>query len=100
MPGKTKTDAERAKLDEQASGDTTEDNYQLPEGVSTAITRGEKEWDTCAPELIVREAGGLVTDGDGRPLAYNQADVDRPRGIVASNGVSHQALLAAVAPLL
>jgi len=43
MPGKTKTDAERAKLDEQASGDTTEDNYQLPEGVSTAITRGEKD---------------------------------------------------------
>jgi 3'(2'),5'-bisphosphate nucleotidase len=69
------------------------------DGVVT-ITRGEKEWDTCAPELIVREAGGLVTDGDGRPLAYNQADVDRPRGVVASNGVSHQALLAAVAPLL
>jgi 3'(2'), 5'-bisphosphate nucleotidase len=69
------------------------------DGVVT-ITRGEKEWDICAPELIVREAGGLVTDGDGRPLGYNRPDVDRPRGIVASNGVSHAALLAAVAPLL
>jgi 3'(2'), 5'-bisphosphate nucleotidase len=69
------------------------------DGVVT-ITRGEKEWDTCAPELIVREAGGVVTDGDGRPLGYNRPDVDRPRGIVASNGVSHAALLAAVAPLL
>ena len=69
------------------------------DGVVT-ITRGEKEWDTCAPELIVREAGGVVTDGDGRPLGYNRPDVDRPRGIVASNGASHAALLAAVAPLL
>lgn len=69
------------------------------DGVVT-ITRGEKEWDTCAPELIVREAGGQVTDGDGRPLGYNRPDVDRPRGIVASNGACHQALLAAVAPLL
>ena len=69
------------------------------DGVVT-VTRGEKEWDTCAPELIVREAGGVVTDGDGRPLGYNRPDVDRPRGIVASNGVSHQVLLAAVAGLL
>jgi 3'(2'),5'-bisphosphate nucleotidase len=69
------------------------------DGVVT-ITGGEKEWDTCAPELVVREAGGVVTDGDGRPLRYNQPGIDRPRGIVASNGVSHAALLAAVAPLL
>jgi 3'(2'), 5'-bisphosphate nucleotidase len=60
------------------------------------LTTGEKEWDTCAPELIVREAGGEVTDGDGRPLGYNQPDLGRRRGIVASNGRSHQAVLALV----
>ena len=69
------------------------------DGVVT-VTRGEKEWDTCAPELIVREAGGTVTDGDGRPLGYNRPQVDRIRGIVASNGVCHRTLLDAVAPLL
>jgi 3'(2'), 5'-bisphosphate nucleotidase len=62
-------------------------------------TFGEKEWDSCAPELIVREAGGIVTDGDGRPLAYNQRDVGRPRGIVTSNGPCHQELLARLAVL-
>ena len=63
------------------------------------VTRGEKEWDTCAPELIVREAGGVVTDGDGRPLGYNQRDVGRPRGVVWSNGRCHDQLLARAAPL-
>lgn len=28
------------------------------------------EWDTCAPELILREAGGYVSDFDGNPLRY------------------------------
>jgi 3'(2'), 5'-bisphosphate nucleotidase len=69
------------------------------DGVVT-VSGGEKEWDTCAPEIIVREAGGVVSDGDGRPLRYNQPQIDRPRGIVASNGRCQQALLAAVAPLL
>jgi 3'(2'),5'-bisphosphate nucleotidase len=69
------------------------------DGVVT-VTGGEKEWDTCAPEIIVREAGGVVTDGDGQALRYNQPRVDRPRGIVASNGHCHAALLTAVAPLL
>jgi 3'-phosphoadenosine 5'-phosphosulfate (PAPS) 3'-phosphatase len=62
------------------------------------LTTGEKEWDTCAPELVVREAGGTVTDLDGRPLPYNQRDIGRPRGIVASNGVCHAELLALCRP--
>lgn len=56
-------------------------------------TGGEKEWDSCAPEVIVREAGGVMTDGDGNPLRYNQADVGRPRGMVTSNGLCHAQLL-------
>jgi 3'-phosphoadenosine 5'-phosphosulfate (PAPS) 3'-phosphatase len=65
------------------------------------ITRTEKEWDTCAPELVVSEAGGIVTDGDGRPLAYNQPPdrIDRVRGIVASNGRCHEDLLRRLKPL-
>ncbi len=33
---------------------------------------GTKEWDTCAPDVIVREAGGVMTDCFNRPLRYNQ----------------------------
>jgi 3'-phosphoadenosine 5'-phosphosulfate (PAPS) 3'-phosphatase len=77
----------------------------LAEGVLDAvvtITPSEKEWDTCAPELLVREAGGTVTDGDGRPLRYNQpaAFIHRPRGILASNGRCHGELLQKIAPIL
>jgi 3'(2'), 5'-bisphosphate nucleotidase len=42
-----------------------------------------KEWDTCAPEAILREAGGEVTDCHGEPLRYNKPDPRQPHGIVA-----------------
>lgn len=51
---------------------------------------GTKEWDTCAPEAILSSAGGRMTDCWGRPLRYNQADVRRRYGLVASNGVCHE----------
>jgi 3'(2'),5'-bisphosphate nucleotidase len=63
------------------------------------ITATEKEWDTCAPELIVHEAGGVVGDGDGEPFRYNRRELDRKRGIVATNQACHAALLAALAPV-
>ena len=34
---------------------------------------GTKKWDSCAPEAVLREAGGLLTDVDGRPLHYDSA---------------------------
>jgi 3'(2'), 5'-bisphosphate nucleotidase len=42
-----------------------------------------KEWDTCAPEVVLREAGGTVTDCRGGTLLYNKADPRQPHGIVA-----------------
>jgi 3'(2'), 5'-bisphosphate nucleotidase len=42
-----------------------------------------KEWDTCAPEAILREAGGSVTDCRGEPLRYNKRDPRQPHGIMA-----------------
>jgi 3'(2'), 5'-bisphosphate nucleotidase len=42
-----------------------------------------KEWDTCAPEVVLREAGGSVTDCLGAPLRYNRADPVQPDGILA-----------------
>jgi 3'(2'), 5'-bisphosphate nucleotidase len=59
-----------------------------------------KQWDTCAPEVILNEAGGRITDLFGRPLRYNHADVQNRNGVVASNGVSHSQIVAALQPLL
>jgi 3'(2'), 5'-bisphosphate nucleotidase len=42
-----------------------------------------KEWDTCAPEIVLREAGGWVGDCRGEPLRYNKPDPRQPHGIVA-----------------
>lgn len=63
-----------------------------------SFTAGEREWDTCAPEVIVREAGGSYTDLDGRPLGYNQPDTARRRGTLVSNGACHEALRALLLP--
>lgn len=59
-----------------------------------------KQWDTCAPEVILREAGGTITDLFGRPLRYNQADVQNRNGVIASNGVAHARIVASMLPLL
>jgi 3'(2'), 5'-bisphosphate nucleotidase len=62
------------------------------------LSPGEQEWDTCAPEVVVREAGGTFTDGDGRAFRYNQRDTAHRRGSLASNGVIHHALLEQLRP--
>jgi 3'(2'), 5'-bisphosphate nucleotidase len=59
-----------------------------------------KQWDTCAPEIILREAGGSITDLFGNPLRYNTAEVQNRNGIVASNGVAHNRIIDSLAPLL
>ena len=51
------------------------------------------EWDTCAPEVILREAGGSVTDCRGEPLRYNKRDPTQPHGIlVTAPGLGEPAL--------
>lgn len=75
----------------------------LAEGALDAcvnLSPGEQEWDTCAPEVVLREAGGRFTDGDGRPFRYNQRELGHHRGSVASNGACHDALLELVRPHL
>src|SRR5215203_1433257 len=59
-----------------------------------------KQWDTCAPEVILTEAGGRITDLFGYHLNYNVPDVQNRNGLVASNGVSHDQIIETLAPLL
>ena len=57
-----------------------------------------KIWDTCAPEAILRGAGGNMTDVDGNPLIYDREDLYNRRGIVASNGPLHPFVIETLAP--
>ena len=64
------------------------------------LSPGTKQWDTCAPEIILREAGGRLTDLFGQPLRYNDVRIDNRNGIVATNGVVHDKIIETLAPLL
>jgi 3'(2'), 5'-bisphosphate nucleotidase len=59
-----------------------------------------KQWDTCAPEAVLSEAGGRMTDLWGGPLRYNTPDVLNRNGLVASNGAAHERVLELMRPLL
>jgi 3'(2'), 5'-bisphosphate nucleotidase len=59
-----------------------------------------KLWDTCAPQVILEEAGGKLTDLFGEPFRYDIRDLQNHGGIVASNGVSHDAVLSKLRPIL
>ncbi len=48
-----------------------------------------KFWDSCAPQIILEEAGGKMTDLFGAPLRYDLHDVQNHNGILASNGAAH-----------
>ncbi len=59
-----------------------------------------KFWDTCAPQIILEEAGGTMTDVFGFPLAYDLRDVQNHNGILASNGAAHEHAVTLLKPLL
>ena len=47
-------------------------------------------WDTCAPQIILEEAGGLFTDIHGTPLTYSlQGSNSHAALTLASNGKQH-----------
>jgi 3'(2'), 5'-bisphosphate nucleotidase len=59
-----------------------------------------KLWDTCAPQIILEEAGGRMTDLFGETLRYDRRDLQNRNGIVASNGPAHDAAIRKLKPLL
>ncbi len=78
------------KLSLIARGDR--DLYVNPRGHS-------KLWDALGPEVILREAGGVLTNAHGGPIRYRGELLGNVDGLVASNGVLHEQVLARLAPL-
>lgn len=64
------------------------------------LSPSTKQWDTCAPEIILVEAGGRLTDLFGQPLRYNNLRIDNRNGIVATNGAAHEMVIENLQPLL
>src|SRR5438046_4770560 len=57
------------------------------------LSPSTKQWDTCAPEIILHEAGGRLTDLFGQPLRYNGVRIDNRNGIVATHGAAHEMVI-------
>jgi 3'(2'), 5'-bisphosphate nucleotidase len=57
----------------------------------------EKAWDQAAGSLVVEEAGGRVTDLDGKPFDFSLGrELIHNRGVLVSNGRLHKAALLAL----
>jgi 3'(2'), 5'-bisphosphate nucleotidase len=52
-----------------------------------------REWDTCAPEAMLRSAGGRVTDCSGEPLRYGKEQPAQPGGIFAAHPAAWESAL-------
>lgn len=59
-----------------------------------------KLWDTCAPQIILEEAGGRITDLFGEEYRYDRRDVQNHGGICATNGAVHDEVIERLRPLL
>ncbi|HEY0051346.1 MAG TPA: 3'(2'),5'-bisphosphate nucleotidase CysQ [Pyrinomonadaceae bacterium] len=59
-----------------------------------------KFWDTCAPQIILEEAGGKMTDLFGYPMRYDLHDVQNHNGILATNTAAHEETVQLLKPLL
>ncbi|MBI2129234.1 3'(2'),5'-bisphosphate nucleotidase CysQ [Candidatus Woesearchaeota archaeon] len=51
------------------------------------------KWDTCAPQIILEEAGGKVTNLYGNTLNYKQKPSKWGIPFIASNGAIHNAVI-------
>jgi 3'(2'), 5'-bisphosphate nucleotidase len=78
------------KVTEIASGDAE---------IYLTTTNKMKQWDTCASNCIISEAGGKMTDISGNEMVYNTESVNHENGILVTNGLIHQDALDAISRL-
>jgi 3'(2'), 5'-bisphosphate nucleotidase len=60
------------------------------------ISDRSSRWDACAPEAILKAAGGRFTDLAGDPYRYGGTDMRNRTGILACNAAAYEAVLPAV----
>jgi 3'(2'), 5'-bisphosphate nucleotidase len=57
-------------------------------------------WDTCAPEAVLRGAGGRLTDTFGQRYRYDGDELENLRGIFGCNSAAFDAMLPVIARVL
>jgi 3'(2'), 5'-bisphosphate nucleotidase len=57
-----------------------------------------KRWDVCATDALVTAAGGKFSDGCGDLFDYRTENLTNQRGLVATNGLLHDEVLARLRP--
>ena len=67
--------------------------------VYLTTTNKMKQWDTCASNCLVSEAGGKMTDIFGNELVYNTENVNHQNGLLATNGFVHDIATAKISEL-
>jgi 3'(2'), 5'-bisphosphate nucleotidase len=87
--------AEPVRLDSQAKyGVVAHGGAELYLRLPVRKDYVEKIWDHAAGALVVAEAGGVVTDVDGKPLSFvHGRTLQENRGVVVSNGRLHDRIL-------
>jgi 3'(2'), 5'-bisphosphate nucleotidase len=55
---------------------------------------GTKRWDACAIDALVTAAGGRVSDTLGAPIDYRGLDLANRQGLLVTNGLVHDAIVA------
>jgi len=56
-------------------------------------------WDACAPDAILRSAGGQFTTVLGQPVAYGGLPLNNRHGLLATNGFCHERVVQALQPV-
>ncbi len=51
------------------------------------------KWDSCAPEIILKEAGGRLSDTLGNKIRYDDYNIKNKQGILASNNIVHNKII-------
>lgn len=93
--------ATAVRLDSQAKyGVVARGDAELYLRLPTRPGYMEKIWDHAAGTLVVQEAGGTVTDVDGRPLDFGRGrELRANRGVVVSHGPCHDLVVATLRAL-
>lgn len=94
-------EADPVRLDSQAKyGLVARGDAEVYLRLPTRKDYREMIWDHAAGALIVQEAGGAVTDIDGRPLDFTRGrTLAENRGVLVSHGPIHDRVLAALQEL-
>jgi 3'(2'), 5'-bisphosphate nucleotidase len=63
-------------------------------------SRKSSRWDSCAPEAVLRGAGGHLTDLSGQRYRYDGVELQNDRGLIGCNAAAFDAILPIVAKVM